>query len=101
MDSLWCLDIMDPKSKAPTPTPPYRQDANKKFLPSDDHAGPEPFGYALRSFICGKRLDGTIAAFRLEAVGMEYESDPPDSDDDSIARPTGRQGIMLHSCDFQ
>ena len=56
---LWFLDIMDPRSKAPTPTPPYCQDANKGFLPSDDvlHAGPEPFGYAPGSSLSGKHLE--------------------------------------------
>ena len=82
---------MDPKGKAPAPTPPYCQDANKELLPSDNlpHAGPEPSGYAPRSFLSKKSLDGSRAAFRLEAVGMEYESDPPYSDDESICRPGG------------
>ena len=77
---------MDPKGKASAPTPPYRQDAKKGYLPSVPfpHAGPEPSGYAPRSFLKGNSLDGSTAAFSFEAVGMEYESDPPDSDDESI-----------------
>ena len=57
--SLSCLDTMDPKGKAPTPTPPYRQDASKGYLPSDDipHADPEPSGYAPRSFLSRKGLE--------------------------------------------
>ena len=103
---------MDPKGKATAPTPPYRRDTKKEYLPSDDlpHASPEPSGYAPRSFLSGNSLDGSRAAFSFEAVGMEYESDPPDSDDESICRlggkpspdplTTGRQRGMLHSCDF-
>ena len=91
LNSLSCLDIMDPKGKGPAPTPPYRQDARKGYLPSDDlpHAGPEPSGYAPRSFLSGKSLDGSRAAFSLEVEGMEYESDPPDSDDESIYTGAG------------
>ena len=81
---------MDPKGKAPAPTPPYRKDAQKGYLPSVPfpHAGPEPSGHAPRSFLKGNSLDGSRAAFSLEAsysaIGMEYESEPPDSDDESI-----------------
>ena len=77
---------MDPKGKASAPTPPYRQDAQKGYLPSVcfPHTGPEPSGQALRSFLKGNSLDGSRGAFSLEAIGMEYESDPPDSDDESI-----------------
>ena len=77
---------MDPKGKATAPTPPYRRDAKKGYLPADDlpHAGPKPSGYAPRSFLKGNSLDGSRVAFSFEAVGMEYESDPPDSDDESI-----------------
>ena len=77
---------MDPKGKAPAPTPPYRRDAQKGYLLSVHfpHAGPEPFGQAPRSFLKGNSLDGSRAAFSLEAIGMEYGSDPPDSDDQSI-----------------
>ena len=55
-------------------------------MPSDDlpHAGPEPSGYAPRSFLKGNSLDGSRAPFSFEAVGMEYESGPRDSDDESI-----------------
>ena len=76
---------MDPKGKAPALAPPYRRDARKGYVPSDDlpHAGPEPSGYASRSFLSGKSLDGSRGAFSLEAEGVEYESDPPDSDDES------------------
>ena len=57
--SLSCLYIMDPKGKATAPTPPYRRDAKKGYLPSDDlpHAGSEPSGYASRSFLKGNSLD--------------------------------------------
>ena len=50
---------MDPKGKAPAPTPPYRQDAQKGYLPSVPfpHAGPEPSGQALRSFLKGNSLE--------------------------------------------
>ena len=50
---------MDPKGKATAPTPRYGQDAKKGYLPSDDllHAGPEPSGYAPRSFLSGNSLD--------------------------------------------
>ena len=77
---------MDPKGKASAPTPPYRQDAQKGYLPSVPfpHAGPEPSGQAPRSFLKGNSLDGSRGALSFEAVGMEYESDPPDSDDESI-----------------
>ena len=81
---------MDPKGKAPAPAPPYRRDAQKGYLPSVPfpHAGPEPSGQAPRSFLKGNSLDGSRAAFSLEAsysvIGMEYESDPPDSDNESI-----------------
>ena len=81
---------MDPKGKAPAPTPPYRRDAQKGYLPSVPfpHAGPEPSGHAPRSFLKGNSLDGSRGAFSLEAsysaIGMEYESDQPDSDDESI-----------------
>ena len=77
---------MDPKGKAQAPTPPYRRDAQKGYLPSVPFpgAGPEPSGQALRSFLKGNRLDGSRAAFSLEAIGKEYESNPPDSDDESI-----------------
>ena len=80
---------MDPKGKAPAPTPPYRQDAKKGYLPLDDlpHASPDPYGHAPRSFLSGKSLDGSRAAFSLGTVGMENESDPPDSDDESIYDP--------------
>ena len=39
--------------------PPYRQDAKKGNLPSVPfpHAGPEPSGYAPRSFLKGNSLD--------------------------------------------
>ena len=82
---------MDPEGKATAPTSPYRQDAKKGYLPSDDlpHVGPEPPGYAPRSFLSGNSLDGSRAVFSFEAVGMEYESDPRDSDDDSIFRLGG------------
>ena len=82
---------MDPKGKAAAPTPLYNRDANKGYLPSHDlpHAGPEPSGYAPRSFLSGKSLDGSRAAFSLEAVGKEYESDPLDSDDESICNLRG------------
>ena len=77
---------MDPKGKASAPSPPYRQDAQKGYLPSVPfpHAGPEHSGQAPRSFLKGNSLDDSRAAFSLEAIGMEYESDPPDSDDESI-----------------
>ena len=59
LSSLSCLYLMDPKGKAPAPTPPYRRDAQKGYLPSDPfpHAGPEPSGEAPRSFLKGKSLD--------------------------------------------
>ena len=77
---------MDRKGTASAPTPPYRQDAQKGYLPSVPfpHAGPEPSGQAPRSFLKGNSLDGSRGAFSLEAIGMEYESDPPDSDDESV-----------------
>ena len=77
---------MDPKGKAPAPIPPYRQDAQKRYLPSVPfpHAGLEPSGHAPRSFLKGNSLDGSRAAFSLEVIGMEYESNPPNSDDESI-----------------
>ena len=82
---------MDSKGKATAPTPQYRQDAKKGYLPLDDlpHAGPEPSRYAPWSFLKGNSLDGSRAAFSFEAVGMEYESDPPDSDNESIGRLGG------------
>ena len=60
-------------------------------MPSDDlpHAGPEPSSYAPRSFLSGKSVDGSRADFSLEALGMEYESSPPDSDDESICNLGG------------
>ena len=83
-----------PRGKAPAPTPPYRQDAQKGYLPSVPfpHAGPEPSGQAPRSFLKGNSLDGSRAAFSLKAIGMEYESDPPDSDDESICDPDDPDG---------
>ena len=81
---------MDPKGKAPAPIPAYRPDAQKGYLPSVPfpHAGPEPSGQTLRNILKGNSLDGSRGAFSLEAsysaIGMEYESDPPDSDDESI-----------------
>ena len=82
---------MDPKGKTTAPTPPYQRDAKKGYLPSDDfpHAGPQPSGYAPWSFRKGNSLDGSRTAFSFEAVGMEYESAPPDSDDESICRLGG------------
>ena len=84
---------MDPNGKATSPTPPYRRDAKKGYLPSDDfpHAGSEPYGYAPWSFLEGNSLDGSRGAFSFEGVGMEYEYDPPDSDDDSICRLFGNR----------
>ena len=60
-------------------------------MASDDlhHAGPEPSTYALRSFLSGKSLDGSRAAFSLKALGMQYESDPRESDDGSICNLGG------------
>ena len=86
IDLLSCLDTVDPKGKAPALTPSYRRDARKGYPPSEDlpHAGPEPSSYAPRSFLSGESLDGRGAAFILEAGSMEYESDPPDSEDESI-----------------
>ena len=86
MTSLSCLYLIDPKGKASAPTPPYRQDAKKGYLPSVPfaHASPEPSGYAPRSFVKENSLDGSRGAFSFDAVGMEYESDPPDRDDESI-----------------
>ena len=57
--SLSCLYITDSKGKATAPTPQYRQDAKKGYLPLDDlpHAGPEPSGYALWSFLEGNRSE--------------------------------------------
>ena len=80
---------MDPNGKAPAPTPQDRRDARKGYLPSDDlpPAGIGASGYAPRSFLSGKSLDGSRGAFSLEAEGMEYESDPPDIDDESIHDP--------------
>ena len=77
---------MDPKIKAPASTPPYRQDAQKGYLPSVPfpHAGPEPSGQTLQNFLKGNTLDGGRAAFSLQVIGMEYESDPPESDDEGI-----------------
>ena len=81
---------MDPKGKAPAPIPPYRPDAQKGYLPSVPfpHAGPEPSGQTLQNILKGNSLNGSRGAFSLEAsysaVGMKYESDPPDSDDESI-----------------
>ena len=82
---------MDPKGTATAPTPSYRREAKKRYLPSDDlpHAGLEPSGYTPRSFVKGNSLDGSRGAFSFEAVGMKYESDPPDSDDESICRLGG------------
>ena len=84
---------MDPKGKATAPTPPYSWDAEKGYLPSDDlpHAGPEPSSYAPRSFLKGNSLDGSKGALSFEAVGMEYESSPLDSDDESICGLGGNQ----------
>ena len=50
---------MDPKGKAPAPTPLYHRDAQKGYLPSVPfpHAGPEPSGQARRSFLKGNSLD--------------------------------------------
>ena len=60
LSSLSGLYLMDPKGKASAPTPPYRQDAKKGYLPSvpSSHAGPEPSGYAPRSFLKGNSLEG-------------------------------------------
>ena len=82
---------MDYKGTATAPTPPYRQDAKKGYLPLDDlpHARSEPSSYAPWSFLKGNSLDGSRAAFSFNAAGMEYESDPPDSDDESICRLGG------------
>ena len=82
---------MDCKGKATSPTPPYRQDAKKGYLPLDDlpRTGPKPSAYAPWSFLKGNGLDGSRAALSFEAVGMECESDPPDSDDESIGRLGG------------
>ena len=76
---------MDPKGKASAPTPPYRRDAQRGYLPSVPfpHAGPEPSGQAPRSFLKENTLDGSRGAFSLVAIGMEYESGPPDSDNES------------------
>ena len=61
---------MDPKGKAPAPTPPYRQDAQNGYLPSVPfpHAGPEPSGQALRSFLKGNSLDTSA-----HSLGMSRE----------------------------
>ena len=58
---------MEPKGKAPAPTPPYRQDAQKGYLPSVPfpHAGPEPSGHAPRSFLKGNSLE--LLAGRVKA----------------------------------
>ena len=44
-----------PQDKASTPMPPYRQDAQKGYLPSVPfpHPGPEPSSQAPRSFLKG------------------------------------------------
>ena len=85
---------MNPKGKASAPTPSYRQDARKEYLPSVPFpiAGPEPSGYAPRSFLKGNSLDGSRGAFSFEAVRMEYESDPPDSDYESICELDDPEG---------
>ena len=59
LSSLSCLYLMDPKGKAPAPTPPYRRDAQKGYLPSVPfpHAGPEPSDQAPRSFHKGNSLE--------------------------------------------
>ena len=82
---------MDPKDKATAPTPPYCPDAKKGCLQSDDlpGAGHEPSGYAPRSCLKGSSVDGSRAAFSIEALGLESESDPPDSEDESICRLGG------------
>ena len=63
---------MDPKGKATAPTPPYRRDAKKGYLPSDDfpHVGPEPSGYAPRSFLSRNSLEGLTCG-----VGIGFERD--------------------------
>ena len=81
LSSLSCLYLMDLKDKASASTAPYRQDAKKGYLPSVlfPHAAAEP-----PSFLKENSLDGSRGAFSFEAVGMEYQSDPRDSDDESI-----------------
>ena len=63
---------MDPEGKAPAPTPPYSQDAQKGDLPSVPfpHAGPEPSGQAPRSFLKGNSLDS--AAAQVDVVTVYY-----------------------------
>ena len=53
---------MDLKGKAPAPTPPYRRDAQKGYLPCVPfpHAGPEPSGQAPRSFLKGNTLEDDV-----------------------------------------
>ena len=53
---------MDPKGKASAPTPPYRRDAQKGYLPSVPfpHAGLELSSQAPRSFLKGNSLDDLV-----------------------------------------
>ena len=53
---------MDSKGKATAPTPPYRQDAKKGYLPLDDlpYAGSEPSSYAPWGFLKGNSLERQI-----------------------------------------
>ena len=59
LSSVSCLYLMDTKGKASAPTAPYRQDAQKGYLPSVPfpHADPEPSDQAQRSFLKGNSLD--------------------------------------------
>ena len=72
---------MDPKGKAPAPTPPYRQDAQKGYLPPVlfPHTGPEPSGHAPRSFLKDNSLERAPTAHMIRSVAAFV---PP------IARPS-------------
>ena len=65
---------MDPKGKATAPTPPYRRDAKKGYLPSDDlpHAGPEPSSYAPGRFLSGNSLDSQSLMWKCEKAPLLY-----------------------------
>ena len=81
---------MDPKGKAPAPTPPYRQDAQKGYLPSVPfpHAGPEPSGHAPWSILKGNSLDlhsnypsvDTDASLREELLALRPLGSTPTTD---------------------
>ena len=68
---------MDPKGKTSAPTPPYRRDAQKGYLPSVPfpHAGPEPSGQAPQSFLKGNSLEGLCKEVdqKLRTLGVNRD----------------------------